>query len=396
MLRTVLQDLGHHGGEEFLVSTDRAERALRLFEKCLQIAEAKRRAFLDSACSDDSELRKEVERLLDLHPRAEDPLRSRTAVGGIKAVFDESFGLDEKRSDPSPASAAVGTVLGDYELLEEISRGGMGVVYKARQKSLNRLVALKMILAAEFASVEVVERFRREASAAARIRHSNVVPVYEVGKVGEHHFYTMEYIDGPSLDELIARSREESEKKAKGTSTTPDPESIKRAVEQFALLADGLEEAHREGLIHRDVKPANILVDRDGRYRLADFGLGREVTAETITRTGALIGTLGYMSPEQVARRQVDSRSDVYSLAVALYEFLTLKRPFSDVSEHEIANAILFDDPPSPRRLNPRLDRDLEIAHLGSSGTRRRERTKSISSSRRPGPADTRTCPTST
>ncbi len=241
----------------------------------------------------------------------------------------------------------------------------MGVVVEAVQESLGRRVALKLLPGSFALDPKRLERFRREARATARIHHPNIVPVYEVGEFEGNHYYAMEYIDGPSLDDMIKNAREkDAEKKSTKASSTAAPAYITRAVEQMAALAEGLEHAHRLGLIHRDVKPSNILLDSGGRAILVDFGLVREEDAQTVTRSGEMVGTVPYMSPEQVSRHRVDVRTDVYSLGVTLYEALTLRLPFQRQSDHDMQRAILFEDPLPPRKLNPRLNRDLETILL--------------------------------
>lgn len=256
--------------------------------------------------------------------------------------------------------------LGDYRIVREIGRGGMGTVFEAIQESLGRRVALKVLPGTFALDPKRLERFRREARATARIHHPNIVPVYEVGEAEGNHYYAMEYIDGPPLDRVLDDARRHSVGKEPrgGSSAASDPGYISRGVEQLAALAEGLEEAHRQGLIHRDVKPSNILVDPAGRWVLVDFGLVREEEAQTLTRSGEMIGTLAYMSPEQVSRRRVDARSDVYSLGATLYEVLTLKPPFPGESDHAVQNAILFEDPARPRKLNSRLNQDVETVIL--------------------------------
>ncbi|MBI4582712.1 MAG: serine/threonine protein kinase [Planctomycetes bacterium] len=256
------------------------------------------------------------------------------------------YGVDESRVsrlgedlapaielEKAPASQEGERRLGDYRILREIGRGAMGVVFEAIQESLGRRVALKVLPGTFVLEPRRLERFRREARATARIHHPSIVPVYEVGEAEGNHFYAMEFIDGTSLDRVLEdlRARPAALRKP-GSSTASDPAYIARAVEKMAELAEGLEEAHRLGLIHRDVKPSNILVDASGRFILVDFGLVHEAEAKTITRSGEMVGTLHYMSPEQVSRGIIDARSDVYSLGVTLYEALTLKAPYQGPS----------------------------------------------------------------
>ncbi len=301
-------------------------------------------------------------------------------VGGAQQELFErilGYGVDETRlsrigEDVAPAPAEAPSEggnerqLGDYRIVRELGRGAMGAVFEAIQESLGRRVALKVLPGTFALDPKRLERFRREARATARIHHPNIVPVYEVGEAGGSHYYAMEYIDGPSLDRVIAEACAAAQEKKKSTkdTSTANPEYIAHTVGQVAALADGVQQAHELGLIHRDVKPSNILVDSGGRYILVDFGLVKEEAAQTLTRSGEMVGTLVYMSPEQVSRRPVDARSDVYSLGATLYELLTLRGPYEGDSEHVVQNAILFKEPFPPRKLNPRLNRDLETIIL--------------------------------
>ncbi|MBI4586915.1 MAG: protein kinase [Planctomycetes bacterium] len=299
--------------------------------------------------------------------------RQRTLFAQILGYQVDSSRLSRLGEDcalalAGPAESAAGEGqrrLRDYRILRELGRGGMGTVFEAVQESLGRRVALKVLPGTFALDPGRLERFRREARATARIHHPSVVPVYEVGEAEGTHFYSMEFIDGTPLDRLLDLAREaERERAERKGSSVSDPGYIASAVEQMARLAEGVEQAHRLGLIHRDIKPSNVLVDRDGTYVLVDFGLVHEEAAETITRSGELIGTLHYMSPEQVSRRRVDARSDVYSLGTTLYEVLTLRPPFEGEGELAVQNAILFDEPVRPRRLNQRINRDLETIIL--------------------------------
>ena len=251
----------------------------------------------------------------------------------------------------TPAQDYRGRTFGNYTILEEISRGAMGVVYKARQHHLDRIVALKVLLAGELATEAQVARFRREAQAAARLRHPAIVPIHEVGVVDGKHFYTMDYIKGRDLSDLI-RSGEIS---------------TRRALDVAAQVADALDYAHTKGIIHRDIKPSNIMVDGEGGIHIMDFGLAKQIDSDTkFTRTGTTIGTPAYMPPEQASgdTRRVDQRADIYSLGAVLYEMLTAQAPFSGDTMMNTLMKVLNDEPVPPKRLNPRIHRDIQTIVL--------------------------------
>jgi TolB-like protein/Flp pilus assembly protein TadD len=335
----------------------KAQRLEALFHQAVELPREERAAFLDAHCGDPA-LRAELELLLQhdaVHGGDTDSLPVRIPiVEGIRRLLDDS-----------DASIESGRRIGDYRILREIGRGGMGTVYKAVQGSLGRTVALK-VLPESFAMDPVrVERFRREARATARIRHPNIVPVHEVGESEGRHYYAMEFIDGPSLEAVLAQARDAAAPPggAKG-SPASDAARAAQAAERMAELAEGLDEAHRLGLVHRDIKPSNILVDRSGRYVLVDFGLVHDVDAESLTGSGQLLGTLSYMPPEQISGGKVDARSDIHGLGVTLFELLTLRKPFEGQNAGEIQEAILHQEPPAPRKLNSRLGSDLETIVL--------------------------------
>jgi thiol-disulfide isomerase/thioredoxin/tetratricopeptide (TPR) repeat protein len=238
---------------------------------------------------------------------------------------------------------------GDYELLEELGHGGMGIVFRARQKSLQRTVALKMILAGHLATLEQLRRFRMEAEAAASLDHPNIVPVYHVGEVEGLPYYVMKFMEGGSLRDRLRQTRFQ-------------PREVAALV---ATLARAVHYAHQRGILHRDLKPANILLDPEDRPHIVDFGLARHLAAHTTTQTGSVAGTPAYMAPEQAAgRKDLTVAVDIYSLGAILYELLTGHPPFRGASATEVLLQVMEQDVESPRRFDPFVDRDLETICL--------------------------------
>lgn len=253
---------------------------------------------------------------------------------------------------------------GDYELLEEVGRGGMGVVYRARQKSLNRTVALKMVLKGELASAADLARFRAEAESAGRLEHPNIVPVHEVGAHDGQAYFSMKYVEGTTLAARVAEG----------------PLPPREAARLMVAIARGVHHAHQQGILHRDLKPSNVLLGRadaglkvaDGKDQsaipmISDFGLAKRVEGgANLTRSGAILGTPSYMSPEQAAgsRGTIGPASDIYSLGAVLYELLTGRPPFQAASAVDTLMLVLEQEPVPPRRLNPSVDRELEMICL--------------------------------
>jgi tRNA A-37 threonylcarbamoyl transferase component Bud32 len=240
---------------------------------------------------------------------------------------------------------------GDYEILEEIARGGMGVVYKARQLSLNRTVALKMILAGELATPEARQRFRTEAEAAANLQHQNIVAIHEVGEHEGQQYFSMDFVDGKNLAEIVRGN----------------PLSAEQAASYVKSIAEAVHFAHQRGILHRDLKPQNVLIDADDRPRITDFGLAKRVDIDSgLTRTGDVIGSPSYMPPEQASSQwaEVGPQSDVYSLGAILYELLTGRPPFRGATTWETICQVLQTPPVSLRKLNPDVPQDLETICL--------------------------------
>ena len=241
---------------------------------------------------------------------------------------------------------------GDYELIEELGRGGMGVVYKARQISLNRPVALKMIKSAALASDDELRRFQNEAEAVAALDHPHIVPILEVGEHDGQRYFSMKLIGGTSLDKKLA-------------DYAADPKAAARLV---TTAAEAVHHAHQRGILHRDLKPANILLDERGEPHVTDFGLAKRVEGDSeLTHTGAILGTPAYMAPEQASGRRgaVTTASDVYGLGAVLYALLTGRAPFRGrLGRRRRSSRSASGRPTPPSKINPRAPRDLEVICL--------------------------------
>ncbi|MBI4661967.1 MAG: protein kinase [Verrucomicrobia bacterium] len=255
--------------------------------------------------------------------------------------------------------------LGDYELLEEIARGGMGIVYKARQKSLDRIVAVKLLLFGELSSEAFIQRFRVEAQAAASLKHPNIVSIYEIGQDAGRHFFSMEYVEGQNLAQLVKDK----------------PLSAKKAAGYVKAIAEAIHWAHEKGILHRDLKPSNVLVDSEDQVRVTDFGLAKRFvvppsggparepaeagTTSDLTLTGQVLGTPNYLSPEQaLARKEVGAATDVYALGGILYYLRTARPPFQAETLAETLQQVVNAEPVSPRLLNASVPVDLETICL--------------------------------
>ncbi|HZV04521.1 MAG TPA: serine/threonine-protein kinase [Gemmataceae bacterium] len=302
----------------------------------------------------------------------------------------------EPRTGTGESAPEIGE-LGDFRLLREIGRGGMGVVYEAEQISLRRRVALKVLPFAAALDPRQLQRFKNEALAAAHLRHENIVPVYMVGEERGVHYYAMQFIEGRSLANLIAEMKlqtpeapnqaalEIGKREMPATTlaavlSTERSSSSRRYYEWVARLgrqaALALEHAHSVGIVHRDVKPANLLLDPGGRLWVTDFGLAQMAGSAALTVTGELLGTIRYASPEQVLARQgvVDHRSDVYSLGATLYELLTMRPLFDGRDRNELLRQIARDEPRPPRSIHPSVPRELETVVLKALGKESSER----------------------
>jgi serine/threonine-protein kinase len=271
-------------------------------------------------------------------------------------VMESQKSLPDATDNGQPATDRGGSAqlpcrVGDYDLLTELGRGGMGVVYQARQVSLDRMVAVKTLLRGAMASAADVARFRAEAEAVARLDHPGIVPVYEVGELDGQPFFSMKLVAGVTLARRLADG----------------PLAPREAAALLAPICRAIHFAHQQGVLHRDLKPSNILIDLEGRPHVTDFGLAKRITDNRgLTHTGAILGTPSYMAPEQAAgtRGEIGPASDVYSLGAILYAMLTGRPPFQAASPVDTVLLVLEQDPLPPRLLNATADRDLEMIAL--------------------------------
>ena len=267
----------------------------------------------------------------------------------LEPPLAETLGLPELPSVPGGSIRV--RYFGDYELMEEIARGGMGVVFKARQVSLNRIVAIKMILAGDFSSPAMVERFQTEAEAVARLEHPNIVPIFETGTHEGQHYFSMRFLEGGTLTQTIRTGQ-----------FTP-----RRSAELMVKVARAVHHAHQRGIIHRDLKPGNILLDTAGEPHVADFGLAKLLEHDSaLTHSAAVLGTPAYMAPEQAEGQMKEATTavDIYSLGAILYELLTGRPPFLGRSSVEVLAQVRDREPTSPQSLKSELDRDVAVICL--------------------------------
>lgn len=251
---------------------------------------------------------------------------------------------------------------GRYEVIERVGGGGMALVYKAQDLLLNRNVAIKVLRQQFVHDEEFIRRFRREAQSAASLSHPNVVSIYDVGQEDDVHYIVMEYVEGKNLNEIIKERA---------------PLQVDESVRIASQIADALDHAHHNQIIHRDIKPHNILIGRNGRVKVTDFGIARAVTSTTITQTGSVVGSVHYFSPEHAKGIVTGEKSDLYSLGIVLYQMLTGQLPFLGESPISVALKHLQEEFDEPRKFNPLIPQSVENVILKSMRKNPQERYQS-------------------
>ncbi|MBC7772768.1 MAG: protein kinase [Pyrinomonadaceae bacterium] len=308
-----------------------------VFLAALDLPPEQREAFLLESCPDEV-TRQRIRALLRRHDQ-------HTAAVSIESM------IQSEASDP--------TQIDEFSILGRLGAGGMGVVYLADDTVLGRRVAVKVLASHLTGSEQFVARFREEARNAASLDHHGIVSVYKFGFDGVHHYIVSEFVDGTTLSAVIEH---EKQQRPPQTATGPIRLWHRRSAQVLAAIAEALDYSHRAGIIHRDVKPSNILIDSGGTPRLTDFGIAKQLTDKTMTRTSEVVGSCYYMSPEQatIATTQVDRRSDIFSLGVVLHEMLALQRPFDGRDVDQVLRAVISESPPRLRTLNRLIPKDLE------------------------------------
>lgn len=360
------------------MSDDRTDRIQELLSDALALPRERRAVYLEENCQSQS-VRAEVESLLK-HSEAADGVAFLSSIALVSAQTAIQ-GLSEEQ---------IGSVLGDFKIIREIGRGGMGVVYLAEEIPLQRQVALKVLPVGASFLARGVDRFQREARAAAKLRHAAIVPVYRFGESQGVHFIASQYVEGVNLGQWLSEKRlaldldetvgtgpagsggshdataSKSSSRGLGELGRMSLTDVKQAAEIIATIGEALEYAHERKIVHRDVKPANIMMDSAGRPLLTDFGLAKDLERTLETQVTAFAGTPVYMSPEQASPEfgKLDHRTDIFSLGVVLYELLTRRRPFGGDTPAQILHGILSTEPAGVRSLNPSVPHDLSTICL--------------------------------
>src|SRR5438094_2613860 len=325
------------------MTPERWQQLKQIFQSALERNPAERSAFLSQACADDPALRSEVESLISSHDQAGDSIEAMAVEAATEMLADEQ---------PGPI---LGKHIGHYEVLSLLGRGGMGEVFLAQDTSLGRKVALKLLRSDFTRNEERLRRFQQEARAASALNHPNILTIYEIGHDGSLHFMATEYVEGETLRQHLSRARI----------------TVGQTLDVAVQVASALAAAHQAGIIHRDIKPENTMVRTDGNVKVLDFGLAKLTEPKTIdtaaptlpqveTEPGVVMGTFSYMSPEQARGLAVDTRTDIWSLGVMIYEMAAGRQPFEGETASDVMSLILQKEPPPLAHSWPEVPAELE------------------------------------
>lgn len=319
---------------------DRWDQLGALFIKATDLPPNKLDAFLESECGDDAEMIQELKSLLAADEKASAAAFMEVAPELLAEITDEEVHDDDASADP-----ILGTEVGQYRLVRQIGRGGMGVVYEAKDTRLGRAVALKFVLPELSAHERIKRRFIREAKAASALDHKNICTVYDIGETDDGRiFIAMAFYDGQTLKEKIKSG----------------PIDLEECIDIAIQITEGLERAHEVGIVHRDLKPANVVVTERGEVKILDFGIAKFEGLSRITKSGARLGTPRYMSPEgMMPNEEVGPKADIWGLGVVLYEMVTGVQPFRGETDVDVIRAILNDDPTPVQQVRPEATNSL-------------------------------------
>jgi eukaryotic-like serine/threonine-protein kinase len=321
------------------MNPDRWNKINEVFSTWLDLNDEKRSQFLIEACGSDDQLRKEVDLLIEAYFRSETFIETPIQDDAVRAI-----------AESMPTRNLIGSSISHYRIVQPIGAGGMGEVYLAEDTRLDRKVALKILPAEMAIDRDRMKRFIREAKAASAIDHPGIVHVYEINESDGIHFIAMQYIEGQTLKSVL----------------NGKPLSIQEFLNYALPLTDAISEAHNRGITHRDLKPANVMISNKGQIKLLDFGIARiekrsdDTESMSNTKSGALLGTVGYMSPEQALGKTIDHRSDIFSIGILFYEMITGKQPFSADTTSQTIDRIIHSQPDAIITLNQAVPLELE------------------------------------
>ncbi|HKQ75805.1 MAG TPA: serine/threonine-protein kinase, partial [Blastocatellia bacterium] len=355
------------------MDAERWKQIKEVYDRALDLCSDEREDFLVEACGDDEDLRREIETLLAAHENAGKFLQSPAVEVAAREIISDHF-ISTVTAIPPAAPQLIGRELANYRIISLLGRGGMGEVYLAEDARLHRKVALKMLSPQFTGDADRVRRFEWEARAVSTLNHPNIMTIFEIGQAGGLCFMATEFIEGRTLRQVLTESK---------------PLRLPEVFRIAGQIADALESAHDVGIVHRDIKPDNVMLRRDGYLKLLDFGLAKVAEKQTedelalasssiITEAGIVMGTVRYMSPEQARGLNVDERTDIFSLGVVIYEMITGRLPFEGATASDVIASILKSEPPPLARYSPDTPEELGRIVAKALAKKQEERYQSV------------------